>query len=179
MIPSRKSTTASLSPINDEQPPKVSKPRGHIICSPKVLVNKTETKGSRKRSTSAVSHNPDVIDYPESSTSLHEPPKRSQMSTSTGRVNLSTSTSVNSSPSLLQQAPEFQQTSIDIFKDRIARNCPIFTEVIKNMITSSTFYEMYISSKPEDFKIWKPIGISDELWELLTMPEVRSLFSEK
>uniref|UniRef100_A0A0N5C7K1 SP-RING-type domain-containing protein n=1 Tax=Strongyloides papillosus TaxID=174720 RepID=A0A0N5C7K1_STREA len=41
---------------DDEQPPKVSKPRGHIICSPKVLVNKTETKGLRKRPTLAVSH---------------------------------------------------------------------------------------------------------------------------
>uniref|UniRef100_A0A0N5B8C3 SP-RING-type domain-containing protein n=1 Tax=Strongyloides papillosus TaxID=174720 RepID=A0A0N5B8C3_STREA len=164
---------------DDEQPPKVSKPRGLIICSPKVLVNKPKAKRSRKRPTPAVTHNPDVIDSSESSTSPRESPRCSEMSTLMGRVNIFTSTSVNASPSLLQQAPEFHQTSIDVFKDRIAKNCPIFTEVIKKLITNSNFYEMYISSKPEDFRIWKPIGISDELWELLTMPEVRSLFSKK
>uniref|UniRef100_A0A0K0FYE6 RGS domain-containing protein n=1 Tax=Strongyloides venezuelensis TaxID=75913 RepID=A0A0K0FYE6_STRVS len=85
------------------------------------------------------------------------------MSTSTERVNLSTSTSVNASPSLLQQAPEFQQTSIDIFKDRIANDCPVFMEIVKKLVTNSNSYEMYISSKPEDFKIWRPIGNSNEL----------------
>uniref|UniRef100_A0A0K0FYE7 Suppressor protein SRP40-like n=1 Tax=Strongyloides venezuelensis TaxID=75913 RepID=A0A0K0FYE7_STRVS len=56
---------------DDEQPPKVSKPRRLIICSPKVLVNKLSTERSRKKRTSTVSHNPNVIDSCESSTSCH------------------------------------------------------------------------------------------------------------
>uniref|UniRef100_A0A0N5B3K5 SP-RING-type domain-containing protein n=1 Tax=Strongyloides papillosus TaxID=174720 RepID=A0A0N5B3K5_STREA len=164
---------------DDESTIETSEQREFIVCSREFPTEKPNNEPSRERTrvvdrmASGETDNNDLLPPPP------PPPSESEILASLKGANFSVSTTVNVSIPYFQQTSIFKQESVDAIKDRVAKNCPVIIELIKGFITQSNFYEMYVTTKPEDFKIWKPVNISNELWEVLTMPQVHSLFSKK
>uniref|UniRef100_A0A0K0F5D8 SP-RING-type domain-containing protein n=1 Tax=Strongyloides venezuelensis TaxID=75913 RepID=A0A0K0F5D8_STRVS len=115
----------------------------------------------------------------ESLPSPSEPSIHSEKFASTRGTIFPTSTALNGSTPFLPQISESQNKAVDVIKDLVVKKCPLVMEIVRKIITNSNYYNMYVSSKLEDFQIWKPVDTSDELWEVLSMPEVRSLFWKK
>uniref|UniRef100_A0A0N5BIG5 SP-RING-type domain-containing protein n=1 Tax=Strongyloides papillosus TaxID=174720 RepID=A0A0N5BIG5_STREA len=164
----------------DKEPPvKVPKPRQIIIVSREVPTEKCDTIQSRitTRSVGIISSSGTIS--LESSSSSYEPFSDFEMSSSTESTSLSTPTPISGSISFSTQTSGSQHEAVDVIKDLVAKKSPLAMEIVKRIITNSNFYDMYISLKPGDLKVWKPVDMSDELWEILIMPEVRSLFSKK
>uniref|UniRef100_A0A0K0F5D7 SP-RING-type domain-containing protein n=1 Tax=Strongyloides venezuelensis TaxID=75913 RepID=A0A0K0F5D7_STRVS len=155
-----------------EPPVKVPKPRQLIIVSREVPTEKCDTTQSRKTTNSAgiISSNRTIS--LESSSISSEPFSDSEMSSSYRSASFSTPTPINGSISFSTQTSGSQQEAVCVIKDLVTKKSPLAMEIVKRIITNSNFYDMYISLKPGDFKVWKPVGISDELWEILTKHEV-------
>uniref|UniRef100_A0A0K0F1C6 SP-RING-type domain-containing protein n=1 Tax=Strongyloides venezuelensis TaxID=75913 RepID=A0A0K0F1C6_STRVS len=149
------------------------------ICSRDFPAENADYEPSRKRTKPKDGMASGETDNNESLPRPPPPPSESEIFASLKGANFSVSTTVNVSIPYFQQTSIFKQESVNAIKDRVAKNCPVIMELIRGFITQSNFYEMYVTTKPEDFKIWKPVNISNELWEVLTMSQVQSLFSIK
>uniref|UniRef100_A0A0N5BIG4 SP-RING-type domain-containing protein n=1 Tax=Strongyloides papillosus TaxID=174720 RepID=A0A0N5BIG4_STREA len=111
--------------------------------------------------------------------SSFEPSGRSEMLALTRGTTFSRSTALNGSSPFPTQTSGSQQEAVYVIKDLVVKKSPLVMEIVNKIITNSNYYNMYTSLKPGDFKVWKPVDMSDELWEVLSMPEVQSLFSKK
>uniref|UniRef100_A0A0K0F245 SP-RING-type domain-containing protein n=1 Tax=Strongyloides venezuelensis TaxID=75913 RepID=A0A0K0F245_STRVS len=165
--------------FEDEPPVKLPKFGEIIINSVKTFCGNSDTAQSRKTTKRVNTTNADKTLNNDSLPSLPKPPSYSEVVSSLRESNFSSFTPTNVSISEFQQTSGFHQKSVDVIKNHVTKNCPVFLELIKGFVVNSNVHSLYTSLGSESLKSRKPRNISDELWEVLTMPEVQSLFSKK
>uniref|UniRef100_A0A0N5BI94 SP-RING-type domain-containing protein n=1 Tax=Strongyloides papillosus TaxID=174720 RepID=A0A0N5BI94_STREA len=165
--------------FDDGPPVKLTKVGETVINSARIPAKMSGSKRLRRKARQEdTSRSDETVNF-ESLSSLPRPSSLSEIFASMGRTDLSSPTSTDVSIPRLQQTSGFQRRSVDVIKDHIARKCPVFVELIKGFIANSDFKDMYVSLGIESLRRCRPRNISDELWEVITMPEIRSLFPKK
>uniref|UniRef100_A0A0N5BE97 SP-RING-type domain-containing protein n=1 Tax=Strongyloides papillosus TaxID=174720 RepID=A0A0N5BE97_STREA len=165
--------------FEDEPPVKLPKFGEIIITSAKTPIGDSDTDRSRNTTRRANTTNSDKAVNNDPLPSLPKPPSYFEVTSSLRGRNFPSSTPTNVSISGFQQTSGFHQKSVDVIKNHVTKSCPVFLELIKGFVANSNVHSLYTSLGSESLKSRKPGNISDELWEILTMPEIQSLFSKK
>uniref|UniRef100_A0A0N5BB52 SP-RING-type domain-containing protein n=1 Tax=Strongyloides papillosus TaxID=174720 RepID=A0A0N5BB52_STREA len=167
-----------ISDSSDDEPvSKSSKsmPRKVIITNQKSSRDNSYRRSLRKTLKPANTNNSKRSVNSDPLSTHHEPQRNPVMVASKEGRNLSSSTLTNIC------TPINQQDCTSKLMRNVIEKCPTTIEFIKLVIDNSdqNFDNMYVSLTPDELNVWKPIHMSEELWKVLSMPEIHSLFSKK